>query len=76
MQNLRVFTLGNMKPEGDADRDDTRFVRQTHTTQLANIIKGAAEDLARMSEIESPDAIEVTAPEDSNRSDIVGALSR
>ncbi len=74
MQNLRVFTLGNMKPEGDADRDDTRFVRQTHTTQLANIIKGATEDLARMREIESPDAIEVTAPEDSNRSDIVGAV--
>ena len=74
MQNLRVFTLGNMKPEGDADRDDTRFVRQTHTTQLANIIKGAAEDLARMREIESPDTIEVAAPEDSNRSDIVGAV--
>lgn len=74
MQNLRVFTLGDMKPAGDADRDDTRYVRQTHTSQLARIIEGAARDLARIGEIEGADCIEVSAPEDSNRADIVGAV--
>lgn len=74
MQNLRVFTLGDMKPMGDADRDDTQYVLQTHTSQLARITRGAAADLARLGEIENASDIEVSAPEDSNRTDIVGAV--
>lgn len=74
MQNLRVLTLGDMQPEGDPDEEDTRFVHRTHTTQLVKIIDGASEDLTSRGDIAESSLIEATAPEDSNKNGIVGAV--
>lgn len=73
-QELRVFVLGDMSPRGRYPSENRSYVIRTNTSQIAQTIDGAAAELAALGEIPSPDAIVVTAPEDSERGQIVEAV--
>ncbi|MDF2232416.1 hypothetical protein P2H44_07615 [Albimonas sp. CAU 1670] len=71
MQELRVFVLGRMVPEGDFAGDNYRYVRRTKTVSVASIIEGAAAALYADGKMTDPEGIRVFAPEADNRTNIV-----
>ncbi|SDE98400.1 hypothetical protein SAMN04488105_110232 [Salipiger thiooxidans] len=73
-QELRVFILGDMKPKGSYTDDTSTYVTRNNTSQLSRIIGGAVSDLAKKNRVPSEQSIEVTAPDDSARSQIVSAV--
>ena len=76
MQSLKVFVLGDMKPTGPANKDDTRFVRSSHTSSLVNVIEGAVADLAARGELPGNHVITAIAPEEGNGTGIVTSVLR
>lgn len=76
MQSLKIFALGDMKPEGDVDSDDTRFVRSNHTSSLVRVIEGAVQDLVVRGHLPNVDAIKAKAPDEDNGAGIVTSVLR
>ncbi len=74
MQELRVFVLGRMVPEGAFSGDSYRYVRRTKTVQIASIVEGAAKALHADEKIDSADKIRVLAPEGDDRTNIVHSV--
>lgn len=74
MQELRVFVLGRMVPEGAFSGDSYRYVRRTKTVQIASIVEGAAKALHADEKIDSTDKIRVLAPEGDDRTNIVHSV--
>ncbi len=74
MQQLRVFVLGSMRPEGEFTGNNYLYVRSTQTVRVASIVEGAAAQLHTDGWLPNPEAISVLAPEGDSRANIVHSV--